>query len=512
MKIYCKLLFLAVFVLLWTGCATIKPDKPDLPVSPTNVPPLPVSNIDIPVTVNLQPLYKQIEENMPRDMTNGGYPNWSPTEDCRVEFRWHFWRSILNFAATGNTLQIGSTGYYSGEGHVRPCCGWTCFWSTVGCGTKNMGGAIEDKLLKEGFSQNQIYSFDKLIRPENMFISINDNPVATKEPPRQIQIGLSSSFQLLKNYQLSSETKLSAFNPINRCQITFLNIDITDKILGVARGPINNACNSFDKKISEINIKNRVEPVWNKLSQPFEITGYGYLTVNPTAIRFGNMNANRNNLDFAIGLSANPEITLQQPNPKPIPLPDISDQPPGHGFNVIEDSKLQYAPLSDILNSSADIVGRRIDLDDKHYIEIKKVSLYGVGNEKLIMKIDFKGSAKGRLYLTGTPVYDPSTKLISFPDLDYDIKTKNILVEVASWLLKPKLTQLLRDRAKWNISQKLDDLKTTLQKGLTRDFGNGISSTGSIDSLEALLFNAQSDYLLLRLGISGQLRLNIAGR
>jgi hypothetical protein len=61
---------------------------------------------------------------------------------------------------------------------------------------------------------------------------------------------------------------------------------------------------------------------------------------------------------------------------------------------------------------------------------IKNVDITGLENGRIFMKVDFSGDKKGTLYLDGTPILNVEKQLISIPDLDYSLKSKDVALNV----------------------------------------------------------------------------------
>src|SRR5215216_3881063 len=84
---------------------------------------LPPSEIDIPIQINLKPIYALAERNVDTVFTSPGYPNGWVQSDCATRYKYHFRRSPLKMSMKGTMLQLGFTGYYQIVGSTRACGG-----------------------------------------------------------------------------------------------------------------------------------------------------------------------------------------------------------------------------------------------------------------------------------------------------------------------------------------------------------------------------------------------------
>lgn len=461
-----SLLFVLLGVLVMASCRSIKPEVPSLPPQDAAVPAAPVSQIDIPIRVELKPVYEQIEKNVPQKLNSLGYPGWESNDNCLLRYKWNFWREKLAFAPKNNTLNITCIGYYQGHGEARPCCYDLCPWVGAGCG-------------------------------------IN-------EPPRQLQLGISSTVNITNDYKIISNTVVSKLLPVNRCYVTALNFDITDKIMGAAKGPIEKACKDFDNSMLKVNLRKEVENLWKMLYEPIPVDTFGFLSFNPSALQLSPITSTANTLQFSLGVTASPQFSLKKEGlPTVGKLPNITPTTQkAEGFLVNLDTRLQYDALTKMVNNQ--VKGMRIDFGKKH-INIIEVQLAGTGNQKLMIKVNFEGSSKGWIYLTGTPKFDTATKELTLPDLDFDLKTRNVLLKSAKWLFDGKLTNTFRQNARYSIADMLAVIKTNVEQQLNKAHGYGISTTGVVKTVTISNIYPAPGFIQVTALIQGNLDVKVDG-
>jgi hypothetical protein len=51
----------------------------------------------------------------------------------------------------------------------------------------------------------------------------------------------------------------------------------------------------------------------------------------------------------------------------------------------------------------------------------------------------FSGTNSGIAYFTGKPFYDANKKMIEVRDIDFDVKTKSLLLKSADWLFNKRI-------------------------------------------------------------------------
>ena len=93
----------------------------------------------------------------------------------------------------------------------------------------------------------------------------------------------------------------------------------------------------------------------------------------------------------------------------------------------------------------------------------------------MVVMLDVTGKAKigfltrnisGKIYLKAVPYYDAATASIKVQDLDYDLNTKDRLLQTASWLAKNKFLQTIQNQISFPVKNQLETARLTLQKTL----------------------------------------------
>lgn len=163
------------------------------------------------------------------------------------------------------------------------------------------------------------------------------------------------------------------------------------------------------------------------------------MKINPQKIRINNMFALNDSLNIFLGLSAKPVISFEKPTEQNTAVPNIGSFSRKPGFSIFLDAVLSYDSLSTIMNEN--LAGKEFNFK-KGFIKkkfiIDECKIYGGGFEKLIIKIKFSGTNDGVVYLVGKPVYDKDKRTIEVADIDFDIKSKNVLLGSADWLFDKK--------------------------------------------------------------------------
>ena len=197
-----------------------------------------------------------------------------------------------------------------------------------------------------------------------------------------------------------------------------------------------------------------------------------------------------------------PQITSQKPTTKVSELPKLSDYKAANGFNISLDIQANYDSLSSILNK--ELKGKQVMIK-KNLVIFDSMEVQGALNNKLNLKVAFSGKRKGILFLVGTPVFDSVQQIITFPDLTFDLNTKNALLKSAKWLFNSKITDKLQEFAVFDLKPHLIEVKKSIEKELNREISMGIHLKGSIKDVSVGKIYPNNSQLLIRVHADGKM-------
>lgn len=449
-----------------TSCSKkLIPEKPVLSATDFKLDSLPDSEIYIPIKVNLKPVYQLAEKSLDTIFTSPGYPDDWIQEGCDVRYKYVFRRGPLNLKSTGTRLDLGFTGFYKIIGSTRVCVGGTVIspW-TPPC--------------RCGFSEGE----------------------------RMVNVGFSASISLQPDYKVRTSIQRQEPVPLNKCEVCFWGQDITRQVMNGLKDELDAAKMEIEKNYGVVDLRPQFQQLWDELNKPYNLYGLGWLQVNPVSVQLSNIYTRNDSLNLFFGLSARPVISFEKPPEQSSWIPPISDYRRSPGFHIFLDARLHYDSLSRILNEQ--LRDQRFDMDKgpvKKTFIVKKCSIHGTGNEKLILKIDFTGSNSGTLFLTGRPVFNNFDQVIEIRDLDFDIRTKNLLLRHAEWIFNRKILTELNKYTRFDVSEYFFSAKMAANAQLNREWMKGLRSNGLLTVLKLIGIYPLHQHLVIRSHGSGHL-------
>lgn len=461
-----QFLLLAIIVIFLSSCShRINPSKPSLAATEFKLDSLPDSEINIPIQVNLKPVYQMAEKYVDTVFTSPNYPNDWIYDGCATRYKYTFRRSHLQMKVSGTTLNLGFTGYYKIIGSTRVCLNGIALspWTTP---------------CKCGFSEGE----------------------------RKANVSFLNSFTIQPDYKVKFSITPLEPQPLNKCEVCFWGQNITKQVMIGLKEQLDSAKTTIEKSYGTVDLRPQFQQVWNSLNKLYNIYGMGWLQINPQKIRINNLFADHDTLNILLGLSARPVIALEKPIEQSSLVPDIDNFGFQPGFNIFLDAVLHYDSLSNILNQQ--VAGQQFDLYKgpvKKTFIVNQCKLFGDGNENLIIEINFGGSAEGVAYFTGKPFYDNQSNILEIKDLDFDVKTKDKFLKTAEWLFNKQILNEINKYARFDLSSFIDSAKQNLNMQLNHEWVKGISSNGRINDITLLGIYPLSHYLVIRSKCSGNL-------
>jgi hypothetical protein len=436
---------------------------PSMMADTDTLPSLPTSTLDIPLTLDLSPVVQSLEKAVPRKF--GDINERKAVSNKRVHVAFEATRDPFSVSLNGQTATISGVVHYKGRG-----------W------------------------------YDPRIGPE-----ISSSCGITDEQPRA-RIALASDLGITPDWRLRGKSRIARVVPYSderrdQCRVTFLRINVTDRVIEATKDALAKQRPMIDKKISSINLRPRFESYWHLLEQPIRLTDSVWLLIRPSAVRMGKTVGVKRTLVTALGFSASP-IVLTGPRPTiaPTPLPPLSSAAVGNGLHILLEGVVRYDLANALLKKH--IVGKTFERAGQK-LEIKEARLFGIGGDKLALEVRFKGNASGRIFLVGTPRYDPASDELYVPDLDYDVGTNALLVQGLEWVKHNDVRDFIRQNARWEVGSVMQTAKEQLEKGLNRELARGVQLEAEVKQVQGLSVHARRTAIRLRAQADANARLTI---
>ena len=456
-------LLLTIVVFIFYSCGSTK--KIVAPVALNTLPPLRESVVNIPFKIYAKPFLMAAENKTPLQFTSVGWPDFMPS-GCDFRYKYRFVRSGFRFSCVNNKALLTMIGHYQLAGSKTVCAfgKQVSPWVTGSC----------------GFSP---------------------------EPLRRVEINISSQFNFQPDYTMRSRSGVEKITAIDKCFVTILNSDITNLVTDSIRSSVDVFASSLDQTIAGLNYSPVISKVGAAVGKKIPLSSYGFIKINPSAIHISPFNYSRDTLSFVAGFSCFPEISSDSNNRVITSfLPPLSSATLNPGFAINVNAAYDYRFIDTLLTSF--IKNRAFELEGRT-IYVQNLAVKGLENNRVELRFDFSGSKNGTVYLTGTPVLDTVNQVISIPDLDYSIRSRDFLLTLGKTFLNQKIIRTIREKAVIKIGDLYLSNKARMDSAFNRNISPKILTTGATRQISLTAMVVKKDDFLFQLRALGTMNVAV---
>ncbi len=419
----------------------VKPDTIQNAISLTNT--TPISDIDIPIRIGLKPFYKWANQFIDTLYTSTNYPFDWVQDGCDSRYQYRFVRGPFGFKSYNNLLMVNFSGYYQVKGSTRICSGSSSLspWTPpCGCG------------------------FDT-------------------ETPRRIDAGFIIKFVINPDYSLGLFVNRIDPVPVDKCSVCFFGKDITQTVAGQLRADLDTSIADMQRKMKSFSLKPYMQLMWDTMQAGYKIPGLGVMNFAPEQIRMSQVILKNDTMYCSLGLSARPSLINNiSANSRKL-LPNLTDFNFKNGFRIFTQLHLPYDSLNGIINKQ--IAGTIIAVGSgifKRNIKVDSVRLLG-GGSRMFVQVHLSKGLKGTVYLEGKPNWDGVAQELRMDSLDFHMKSKQLLVRTASWLMDGAIEKKIKEACKFQLADRLKAIQYMITLKMNQQLYAGITSKGFVNKL-----------------------------
>ena len=453
----------------------------ELPTIITEEIPVPIlesSVIQIPVEVNLQPIINFANSKTDKVIRNPEYPNFSTFEGVEgPRANYDVLIGSLTGSMQGNNFNVGTTAAYGIAGDYCSEIVWgKCIHPRIpfSCGTNGEG-------------------------------------------KRKVKIGFSSKVEITSSYGLKTQTVVSEVTAMDPCKMTFLKIDMTNKIMEAMRPSLNDCAKFIDEQSKSTSFKSIALDAWKELWTPIEIEGYGFLCISPNEISVSQLNGTGQLLKFNIGLKANPKFTLTKDTALKVPaLPALKTNSKSNSefvFNMPIISS--YTDLTNHLKKNFNEKMFKSE-DGKQTILIHDLSIVGKGNSTIVLemncdlKIGIKNFKDATLLFTMKPFYDSKNQMLELRDVQLQSDKKHLLLQAGTELFQKVIAKKIQEYGKTDFKPILESNKKLISDQLHKQLDKNTTLNGQVNNLKILGVYPSENNLIIHTQAIGILNLKMS--
>ena len=447
---------------LTPSAPTSRPGMRQIPELPS----MPVSSVDAPISYALGPALTALEQAVPKRF--GSLTQRIPIAgNTRQHVAFAATRTPFRVTFDGEQLTLTTTVSYTGRGWYKPVIGPTLGAS---CGTDD-------------------------------------------SPPR-LHVVLTTDIGLNPAWKLESRTRVTSLRPASddvrdACRVTFLKFDVTDQVVRAIRPLVASKLPALDRKIAAFDVRTRVGKWYGMLQRPIRVRDSLWLMLAPEQLRLGEFSLEDSALVATIRLYGHPRLVAgPQPLEVTSPLPPLSPalRAVGDSARIRIEGLLPYDVLSSTLTRT--LTGRTFRRFGRS-VRIDSIAVSPLEDGRVVLAARMSGDISGTAYLVGTPQLDQAARALIVPDLDFDVSTSNALVKGLAWLRKGDMVAQLRQQARYPLDTILEETRAKVEGALNRDLTSGVELSGTVRTGTLLDVLVHPRWLVVRAEAAGTLALAV---
>ncbi len=166
--------------------------------------------------------------------------------------------------------------------------------------------------------------------------------------PRLV-IEMATPLTLTDNWHLASHAQIVRVEPAStlpqdHCDVSLLHKDITPRVVEAARIGIIDHLPDIDKKVAEVDLRNRFVEWWGLLERPIRLTDGVWLSLGPNRLAMGRVRGSGHTLRVPVTLAASPRIitSVDTPTVERSALPPLGRDTTANGFRISMDGVVGY--------------------------------------------------------------------------------------------------------------------------------------------------------------------------
>jgi hypothetical protein len=453
-----------LILLLIQSCKTIEPVAPTESLKPIPAIGEIYSTISIPIEISLKNQLNDVEKSLPKSFEGS-------QKQCEgVSFDYKFNREPIDFVFKNSSIYYEVDGKFQIKLNYCPSC--------VGL------------FGKESCTVPRIYA------------SCGMNG----EPMRKVTVAYNSEISLASDYKFQSKTELKKFQLHDPCEVTVFKYDVTDNLKKEVKKELQKLEKDIDKQIESINVKTMLNDTWKELNKPISIDKYGFLYLNPKSISMSQLDFENKKVKLDLNLKISPFVSTNPTDISKTSLPNLEDYHKEKGLDMILDIRTSYDSLSSFVNKA--FKGYEFELKNKK-ITVRQLDVFGTQDSKMVLKMTFDGAKNGVLYLIGTPKLDSENQRLFLEEVEFDVKTKSLLLKSAKWLFNDRIIEEIKKNAIFDLTPMIFDAKKTINKELNSTITKGVKMNGEIEDISIKDLFLDSKNLIVRTNFKGELKLKI---
>ncbi len=304
----------------------------------------------------------------------------------------------------------------------------------------------------------------------------------------EINLKFNTKLTVNRDWSIQTKTTPNGYDWIKKPSLKIGGFTVPVKTMADALLYVN--LDSYSKEIDKaiagsFDFRKYAEKVWQMMFEPFKVPGnYNtWLSITPYSVSLLPVKGSKGYIRFRTAITSDVECLLdkQPQSGKVTALPTI--QPLELSADTFRINLLTDIPYPTIERMTLEVVHDSVFSFGKKRLTFESFRIYGT-NGKMAIETNVKGSVNGTIYLTGTPVFNVADTTLRVKNLKFDLKTKNMMMKSAKWLLNGKIERTLTKAIAIPFNSNVKEIENQLSGFLHKyQLGYGFEINGKLNRM-----------------------------
>ena len=331
-----------------------------------------------------------------------------------------------------------------------------------------------------------------------------------------IDLKLKTSINFTKDWNLVTKTDFVEYEWIQKpvLKLGIVDVPITTLVNQILKANKKTLTQKIDETVKKnVPLSQYIHDIWSIVQDPIDVSTEDYkvwLKITPKNLYTTPIAGTAGQIRTTIGIRCLAEVYMDH-----IPAEKQKElsMPPFKMYNST-DEKVKLNVLADIPYTTIDTLAGNIMTgetfgDGKHQITVDSMTFYGQ-MDKMIIGVHVHGFINGAIYLSGVPYYEKETSSIRISEVDYKLKTKNILAKVVNLFYKKGLKKMIEENVVISLKDKLEWVKEMSRSELfNRELLDNVYLNGFLNDLDVDAIHLTKDGLKVSINLGGKFSLKV---
>jgi hypothetical protein len=351
------------------------------------------------------------------------------------------------------------------------------------------------------------------------------------ELPKQATLNGSIAIGMTPDYGVSGSLNSVAVHSVEPCRFRSADMDLQQAVNTAISDQVKGGFINAVSRLNALSVKPRTEDVWTALRNPIQLEPDTWLLLNLDKVRHTGFSKDGHVVKDTLQITAHPVIVHRaEPPGSSTALPQLETeesspdfrgvadieadysgrQPVAKEFHVLADAQVDYRTLSETLSKR--LAGRRVE-NKGNFITITGAGIFGLGDNQVLLRVEFTGDARGYVYLIGKPEFNAMTQTLYLSGLRYDPGTTQLLQTTApDWFNDAPLREAITPEIVLGVTPMIERIRDSLRTGLNRTLTPTVSMQGTVMSMQGIAVFADVDALYVRAMSNGTLTVTVGSK